>query len=132
MYTPQAPVHGAKSSDNVRINDVRMVESQNANGIYWRLQWTYLHDLEDRSIRSGLPYSGITGPFSHFLIRVNGLSVGRAYALEYILPDFLMRDRDNDGMSIEVLGIGFDGTKLAQSWLKISKDADGSQMDLCK
>lgn len=54
----------------------------------------------------GLPYSDITGPFSFFMIEIDGQQVGRAYATEYVLRDI------GDESDVRITGIGFDGVVI--------------------
>ncbi|KAI5239892.1 hypothetical protein E4T42_08572 [Aureobasidium subglaciale] len=73
------------------------------------LSWKFddgeeVHDVSHASRDGdGLPHSNMTGPFSFFIIDVNGTEVGRAYAL-----DFLLQDLDDES-KIQIKGVGFDG-----------------------
>ncbi|CAI6333911.1 unnamed protein product [Periconia digitata] len=103
-------------TDTATIDDLKIVESKYTYGVYWRLCWTY---TGDKPAAHGLPYSAVTGPFAYFSIWVDGLSIGRAHALEHVLPDVLMKDRTDDEVSVEVIGIGFDGGEVARRCLKL-------------
>lgn len=81
-----------------------------------RLCWRF-GDTNERV--HGLPYSHITGSCSYFEIIVDGLELGRAYALEHILPQRLIERYKNGEMDVEVRGIGFDGQKLAQGSVRV-------------
>ncbi|KAF2182736.1 glycoside hydrolase family 85 protein [Zopfia rhizophila CBS 207.26] len=95
------------------INDIRIENRRAENTEHWRLCWTYrVEEWWDDKV-PGTPYSEITGPFSHFLISVDGLSVGRAYALEYILCQSLVNVLAGEGVEVTVTGVGFDGRRLA-------------------
>ncbi|KAK4999284.1 hypothetical protein LTR66_001648 [Elasticomyces elasticus] len=57
-----------------------------------------------------LPFSKPTGPFSHFLIEVDGTAIGRAYAMEYVLQDCIAaRLANEETLMFKVIGVGFDG-----------------------
>ncbi|PVI08625.1 glycoside hydrolase family 85 protein [Periconia macrospinosa] len=116
------PQHDTKLAGGSGIHDIKVVKNRSPNGIYWRLRWAYLHNTETDSLLSGMPYSAISGPFSHFLVRVDGLNVGVAHALEFILPNSLMKNWTGDEMSIELVGVGFDGRELASKSTTISRE----------
>ncbi|KAH8716939.1 glycosyl hydrolase family 85-domain-containing protein [Phaeosphaeriaceae sp. PMI808] len=77
-----------------------------------RLCWSYTSDTEVK--KSGVPFSVLTGPFSHFKIRLDGVRLGRAYALEHTVPyDFVERLSGKEA-TVEIIGVGFDGTNPAR------------------
>ena len=56
------------------------------------------------------PWSGVTGPFSHFGVHVDGEQVGRAYALEFVLPGSVREKLGRgDECKVEVVGETFWG-----------------------
>jgi hypothetical protein len=67
----------------------------------------------------GMPYSEITGAFSHFVVEVDDLSLGRAYAAEHILPASLVEELTGREVAVRVHGIGFDGQELAGASLLV-------------
>ena len=77
-----------------------------------KLTWS-LKKTEDETVMvgTGLPHSKITGGVSHFRIHMDGGLIGQAYCLEYILSaEQMSRLRDDKEHTIEMEGIGFDGT----------------------
>lgn len=77
-----------------------------------RLCWDYTSS--DLSVE-GIPYSRITGPFSYFLVCIDDLNLGRAYATERILPASLSENMAGREVSVKIEGVGFDGQKLANA-----------------
>jgi hypothetical protein len=61
-----------------------------------------------------LPYSNTTGIFSHFALNFDGLQIGRAYAVEYLLSESLVNDLAGKEVEVEIVGIGFDGRTLVR------------------
>lgn len=93
-----------------------------------RLVWDF--HSNSSTLRDGLPYSETTGPFSHFLVSVDGRFVGRAYACEYPLTrkDFDELDSEShkeghgeDEVEVEVSveGVLFGGEKVLGEGIKI-------------
>lgn len=72
-----------KPSDH-RITDLRLITRGADPYGQQRLVWAFRSDRGPVQ-EGGLPYSGTTGPFSHFLVCVDGRCVGRAYACEFPL-----------------------------------------------
>ncbi|KAK4987808.1 hypothetical protein LTR50_004360 [Elasticomyces elasticus] len=61
-----------------------------------------------------LPFSKTTGPFSHFLIEVDGTAIGRAHAMEYVLQDCIAaRLVNEETLMFKVTGVGFDGRTIS-------------------
>lgn len=84
---------------------------------HWRLRWTYANSLGDDEISalatSEIPYSDITGPFSYFAIQIDGVDLGRAYALEHVLPKVFVESFEG-GVKVSLIGVGFDGEEIAR------------------
>ncbi|CAD0112706.1 unnamed protein product, partial [Aureobasidium uvarum] len=71
------------------------------------LSWKFDDEVWNaRREDDGLPYSDVTGPFSFFVIEVDGQEVRRAYALDYLLREV------GDELAIRITGMGFDGEVL--------------------
>jgi hypothetical protein len=84
-----------------------------------RLCWNFKNvEGADREIE-GIPCSEITGPFSHFLIRVDGLNIGRAYALEHPLNPKLIARITGKEVDVEIIGIEFSGRERARNGVKL-------------
>ncbi|KAF2826447.1 hypothetical protein CC86DRAFT_29912 [Ophiobolus disseminans] len=88
-----------------------------------RLYWYYSHDNE--AMVSGIPFGALTGPFSHFVVNLDNTQIGRAYALECIVPQDLVDRISNNVVKAEITGIGFDGRTLANKSAYISMSPNG-------
>jgi hypothetical protein len=87
-----------------------------------RLCWSY-HARGDVELGTfGMPCSDITGPFSYFAVTVDGLDVGRAYALECLIPELLIKELKGTEVVVAVEGIGFDGRKLGHAKVRLHID----------
>ncbi|KAF2640793.1 hypothetical protein P280DRAFT_399484 [Massarina eburnea CBS 473.64] len=109
--------HRHVTHDCTTIGNIRIVRRGDKDTEHWRLCWTYDDGNEAKSRTFDIPYSDITGPFSYFLIKVDGVELGRVYALEYILPTALILDSSGEPLAkvdVHVLGVGFDGEKIAR------------------
>ncbi|KAH7089918.1 glycosyl hydrolase family 85-domain-containing protein, partial [Paraphoma chrysanthemicola] len=98
----------APTIDNIRIESRGQGENE-----HMRLCWDYVAGRAARHVE--MPHSEITGPFSHFTLRIDGLQVGRAHALEYVLNQNLAKDLASKDVAVDVTGVGFDGRKLANT-----------------
>jgi hypothetical protein len=108
------PLSTSDISGNCSIDVVHFEHRNDSENGHWRLLWTFSDEREEKRKASGIPYSDITGPFSYFLVEIDGLSVGRVYALETILSDHLMNLlKSHKEMEVTVTGVGFDGRRLA-------------------
>ncbi|KAF3036705.1 hypothetical protein E8E12_006380 [Didymella heteroderae] len=67
----------------------------------------------------GMPYSEIIGAFSHFVVEVDDLSLGRAYAAEHVIPASFVEDLTGREVAVRVHGIGYDGQELAGASLLV-------------
>jgi hypothetical protein len=86
---------------NYTISDAALVELDEATSC---LSWKFNNEARDTNPGDGgLPFSGLTGPLSFFMIEINGQQLGRAYALEYVLRDV------DDESDVRITGMGFDG-----------------------
>lgn len=66
-----------------------------------------------------IPYSEITGPFSYFLLEIDGNTLGRAYAVEHVLRQEVLGHLRNREVSVRVTGVGFDGRELCHEHVTI-------------
>lgn len=80
-----------------------------------RLSWSHTSSEPVQ----GMPYSEITGAFSHFIIEIDDLSLGRAYAAEHVVPASLVEELTGREVAVRVHGIGFDGQELAGASLLV-------------
>ena len=85
-----------------------------------RLCWTYSYERIDEAVNDSIPFSEITGPFSYFVLAVNELQLGRAYAFEYILNEALLEKLgEGETLEVKITGVGFDGRKITESWARV-------------
>jgi hypothetical protein len=80
-----------------------------------------------------LPRSEITGVFSHFEIQIDEMAIGRAYALEMILPEmFSSRWKGPSGINTVIVGVAFGGMKIGLgSYLLRREEVDWEEIDDC-
>ena len=103
----------AVSITGYMLDDVLLKRHGHGDSKHWRLRWSY-HTTHKTSVAtSSVPHSDVTGPFSYFQVRVDGVDVGRAYALEHVLPNALMASLEGCKADVIVKGVGFDGRELA-------------------
>ncbi|KAJ4348038.1 uncharacterized protein N0V89_009410 [Didymosphaeria variabile] len=100
------------------IHDVKIEKRDEGAYTHWRLRWTYLdnggEDNGSAFATSGMPCSDITGPFSYFAIQIDGVELGRAYALEHVLPKTFVEGFGGKAVTVVVAGVGFDGREIAR------------------
>lgn len=94
------------------ILDIHMSSRGEGEIKHLRLCWS--HTSEGQPVK-GMPYSSITGPFAYFSILVDDLSLGRAYATEYVLPASLVEELGGCEVPVTVKGVGFDGQELTSA-----------------
>jgi hypothetical protein len=91
----------SKAARKYTISDATLLELDEAASY---LSWKFNNEMRNTNPGDdGLPHSNLTGPFSFFVIEINGQQVGRAYALEYVLRDV------DDESEVRITGMGFDG-----------------------
>ncbi|KAH7393063.1 glycosyl hydrolase family 85 protein [Pyrenochaeta sp. MPI-SDFR-AT-0127] len=112
------PQSALKVSKSCTIRNIHVEHRGEGKNMNTRLCWDYGIAGDFESI-NGIPYSETTGPFSYFFIRLNGVTLGRAYALEHPLLTNTMDRFKGEDIEIEVSGVGFDGQKLAQRSIKL-------------
>jgi hypothetical protein len=93
------------------IHNVRIVSCGEGENKHVRLSWEY--GDRDALGTHGMPYSEITGPFSHFDLEIDGSAAGRCYALECILSKDVAEMLGTKEVDMKIKGIGFDGQTLA-------------------
>ncbi|KAF2119007.1 glycosyl hydrolase family 85-domain-containing protein [Lophiotrema nucula] len=111
----QACPSSSKAERQCSVENLKLERRGEDETKHWRLCWSYTHDKEQSQL--GIPYSEMTGPFSHFRISLNGVEVGRSYALEYVVTEKLLRgvkNQDEGSMEVSIAGLAFDGTVLAR------------------
>jgi hypothetical protein len=99
-------------SEASMIGNIRLEHRGQGENEHMRICWDYKVSPEMR--HSGMPYSNTTGSFSHFALNFDGLRIGRAYAVEYLLSGSLVNDLAGKEVEVEIAGIGFDGRTLVR------------------
>lgn len=106
------------------IHSVRLQGHATDQNSHTRLCWDYTDKIESRVY--GVPYSELTGPFSHFEIDINGQRAGRAFTLQHIVSNAILEVLAGKELEVEITGVGFDGRILARqkATLRTSTDID--------
>jgi hypothetical protein len=97
------------------ISPIALVPTAHSPGTprQYRLRWAL---VSPTSSSPDLPHSPITGPCEHFTICIDGQALGRAYALEAIVPpDVVARWRTEQMATVEIIGVGFNGCRVAHA-----------------
>ena len=98
------------------INEIKLVQrgGQVAKTAHYRLAWSIPNTTSSSTY---LPWSPITGPFSHFYVSADKIWLpSRAYAKEYMLDQSLFQVWKNAGktkVTFEIWGYAFDGNRIA-------------------
>jgi hypothetical protein len=110
-----APLTTSALKNTVRIEDIRIEHRADRETGHWILCWRFEDEGSPSRGDERMPYSEITGPFSHFLIRVGEIEVGRAYSVEYILSESITAILQGNVAEVTIIGVGFDGVRLGES-----------------
>jgi hypothetical protein len=102
------------------IHNVHLEYRGDGENRHVRLCWQYNDRADQRT--SGVPYGELTGPFSHFLVGIDGTLVGRAYTLECIVSKEITDELAGKDLVVEIVGVGFDGRDLARELSTLSMD----------
>jgi hypothetical protein len=102
------------SPETQRITGMNIQHRGDGDNAHIRLCWTMEGRISGVNGRTeGMPYSRITGPISYFDISMDGVVLGRAYALEHILSQSFYKKLVGRTVECTITGIGFDGRRLA-------------------
>jgi hypothetical protein len=113
-----APLNSASIA--YTIDGIRTEERGDGETRHKRLCWTYGRERTDETVNDSIPFSEITGPFSYFVVAVNELQLGRAYAFEYIFSEALLEILgEGKTLEVKITGVGFDGRKITESWARV-------------
>lgn len=117
------PILDPSLSKTYEITNIHIERRGEGENRHMRLCWSYTSDAEAQ--QHMIQHSSITGPFSHFIIKLNNLSIGIAHALEYLLDKSILTDliKSNAPIAIQLTGIGFDGRALASQTASLPIDA---------
>ncbi|TKA62019.1 hypothetical protein B0A49_11037 [Cryomyces minteri] len=124
-----------RSPVQCRIGEIYAVQRDEGEFQHTRLSWKLFtpssgkekSTVDHGSQAEGQPYSNLTGPFSHFFVRVNGLKIGRAYAMEFILSKTLARQVENgEYIAVKVIGVLFDGLRVQSKEQRLQVAQEGS------
>lgn len=106
------PFHGDNVPITHSIYDVHLEHRGEGENKHVRLCWNFADSTEDRL--SGIPYSLLTGPFSYFLVNINGTQLGRTYTLQRIVTEEVEQEFAEKEVEVEIIGVGFIGQNLAR------------------
>jgi hypothetical protein len=99
--------------DSCKITSVEVIRDGATEKLYSRLNWAVSPILQADHRPTHLPYSSVTGPFSHFNVSVGGTAVGRAHTVSFILDQHAVSKlnvRTGANVEITITGVAFDGT----------------------
>lgn len=97
------------------IDSIRIEQREQGEERHRRLLWSYREvggdDDADRISENYIyPHSDLTGPFAHYLVNVNEICIGRAYATEFVLSNDVFEHLGNGmGVEVRITGVKFDG-----------------------
>lgn len=94
------------------ILDIQKISRGTGDASHTRVSWR--HTSPDKPLH-GVPYSVVTGAFAYFVISIDRVSIGRAYAAEHIIPSSFAAGLAGSKVLAEIKGIGFDGYELASA-----------------
>ena len=94
------------------IRNVRIEQRGTDATAHHRLVWSI---PKNAMSSSSLPYSPLTGPFSHFIVSAEGKELGRAYALEFVVDQGVhqgWKEEYKKAVSVVIAGHAFDGSVI--------------------
>ena len=97
------------------INDLEIYHRSSGNDSEQRLKWMWSGLKE--SWPTGLPWSELTGPFSHFTILAGGEELGQAHCQEFPLRRDCFGDMGESDRNIGVIGHLFGGGEVSSALL---------------
>ncbi|CAK1362274.1 Cytosolic endo-beta-N-acetylglucosaminidase [Cercospora beticola] len=109
------------------ISDLGLEKRGTGMNRHSRLHWKISSDPGQSHDDTAMPYSPITGPCAHFRISADGKELGRAYALEFVLPPSTERNGADMVREIKIAGIGFDRQVLCEATIILAEPDDGIQ-----
>ena len=97
-----------ESYPTCKIGSVAFQQDGPNSAPFHRLNWSV--PIADAASRpKHLPYSSLTGPFSHFNISIGGTGLGRAHTTSFVLdPDTAKNISGN--VAVTIAGVAFDGS----------------------
>lgn len=111
------------STSPIQVTNIQITPHGRAQCEHGRLTW-HLSNLPERP--SEIDYwSRITGSVAYFKIRIDGAMIGRAYGLEFVLPDAFVEKWKGEGIVVELCGVLFGGAKLEMVKVALSKGVGG-------
>ena len=99
---------GQSYPTNISIQGLHVLERGNGKALHHRLKWSYRSATKPDGFL--MPWSDVTGPFSHFEISVEKQLQGRAYALQFILDETSYKKKKK--VHVDITGYAFDGTAI--------------------
>lgn len=94
------------------IENIRAEQRKDGAHEHWRICWDFSDHNEEAVTSAGLPYSRLTGPFSYFIITIDGIAA-KSFALEWIICQPMVELMAGRVVEIWITGMGFQGDRLA-------------------
>ncbi|KAM3422612.1 hypothetical protein BST61_g101 [Cercospora zeina] len=105
------------------ISDIRLEKRGAGKSRHSRLVWTLDSNSEQKYDDGVMPYSPLTGPCAYFEVYVHGEALGRAYALEFVLPSTEKVEEDKSRL-VRIIGVGFDDEILCEAAHNVTDSED--------
>lgn len=121
------------SSSPIQVTNIQLSIQGRDQWKHGRLSWQLSPFPERRSRNAGKRrsdyWSKITGPIAYFEIEIDRVIIGRAYGLEFILPDVIIDKWRGEGVVVELAGVLFSGVRLerVKVWLG-KREEEGMRM----
>ncbi|QDS76933.1 hypothetical protein FKW77_004772 [Venturia effusa] len=120
------PPSSFPSTSRIRITDIALAIQGSGQWKHARLTWRITPpplpetETETSSESESEFWSRITGPIAYFEVSVDGVLVGRACGLEFVLSKKIVEKWRNDGVVVELVGVLFGGARLdgVRVWLR--------------
>ena len=101
-----------ESYPTCKIGSVAFKQDGPQSAPFHRLNWSVAPIADAASRPKHLPYSSLTGPFSHFNISVGGVGLGRAHTTSFVLDPGTAARNKSGNVDVTITGVGFDGSLL--------------------
>lgn len=116
------------STSLIQVTNIQLKIQGRDEWKHGRLTWSVSRVLERPSKIED--WSRITGPAAYFEIGIDGAIIGRAYGLEFVLPDVIVERWRSDGVVAELCGVLFGGTRLRKVRVELREKLVGDEDEL--
>jgi hypothetical protein len=101
------------------ISSIRISERGEGENKHLRLCWTISDTTGQLPATKGSPYSPITGSISYFVVQLDGLNVGKAYACECIISQEVAGKAMGREVEVHITAVGFDARALCERTVRL-------------